>query len=160
MARHSGPRSRRQAHPMRRVRSLLFSFLRVAGSRPHYSHFEGSSILYWDRLNEPPPPADDLPTTPTPVSGLILTADTIMVQPTQKQFTFIWSAPNMIPLNPTDVLGIWHRVKGLAFSQASSTWPGRFLRQDAKAVLEESVRMYLEKMGWVWDGDQSFEPMH
>jgi hypothetical protein len=44
-------------------------------------HFPGSSILHWDRLSEPPPPLDNLPTKPTPVSGIIFTADTIMVQP-------------------------------------------------------------------------------
>jgi hypothetical protein len=58
------------------------------------SHFPGSCILYWDRLQEPPPA--ELPTKPVPVSGIIFTADTIMVQPTQTKFTFIWSAPNMV----------------------------------------------------------------
>lgn len=56
-------------------------------------HFPGSSILYWDRLEEPAP--TDSPTRPTPVSGIIFTADTLMVMPTQQNFTFIWSAPNM-----------------------------------------------------------------
>lgn len=59
-------------------------------------HFPGSSILHWDRLSEPAPSADNLPTKPTPVSGIIFTADTLMVMPTQSQFTFIWSAPNMV----------------------------------------------------------------
>ncbi|RXK35967.1 hydrolase [Tremella mesenterica] len=122
-------------------------------------HFEGSAILHWDRLSEPAPPVDDLPTSPTPVSGLILTADTIMVQRTQKRFTFLWSAPNMIPLNPTDVVGIWNRVKTFPFSQATSSWPGRFIRSDAKSVLEESVREYLKAMGWEWDGENSFVPL-
>ena len=60
------------------------------------SHFPGSSVLHWDRLQEPPPLKDNLPTHPTPVSGLLLTSDTLMVMPTQSQFTFIWSAPNMV----------------------------------------------------------------
>jgi hypothetical protein len=64
------------------------------GCIAHRSHFPGSSILHWDRLQEPTPA--ELPTKPTPVSGIIFTADTIMVQPTQRNFTFIWSAPNMV----------------------------------------------------------------
>jgi hypothetical protein len=62
----------------------------------HRRHFPGSSILHWDRLGEPAPPADALPTKPTPVSGIILTADTLMVMASQSHFTFIWSAPNMV----------------------------------------------------------------
>ena len=61
-----------------------------------HSHFPGSSILYWDRLDEPKPSSDDLPTKPTPVSGIIFTADTMMVQPTRLGFTFMWSVPNMV----------------------------------------------------------------
>lgn len=62
------------------------------------SHFPGSSVLHWDRLAEPAPPADHLPTKPTMVSGILFTADTIMVMPTQTQFTFVWSVPNMVSL--------------------------------------------------------------
>ncbi|WWD16304.1 hypothetical protein CI109_100730 [Kwoniella shandongensis] len=111
-------------------------------------HFSGSSILHWDRLQEPPPPADDLPSRPTPVSGIIFTADTIMVQPTQTMFTFLWSAPNMIPLRPKDVLAIQDRLKSLPYHQATSSWPSRWIRSDAKQVFQESVVAYLAAEGW------------
>jgi hypothetical protein len=111
-------------------------------------HFPGSSILHWDRLSEPPPPLDNLPTKPTPVSGIIFTADTIMVQPTQSKFTFIWSAPNMIPLGPHDVIKILEAVEDLPFHQATSTWPGRFIRENAKEVLVDSVASHLGRIGW------------
>lgn len=131
-------------------------------------HFPGSSILYWDRLEEPAP--TDSPTRPTPVSGIIFTADTLMVMPTQQKFTFIWSAPNMaspfpcvtqstadsvqIPLEPEAVLRILRRIEGLAFAQATSTWPNRFIRHDAKRVLQDSVRAHLARCGWIAVGDE------
>ncbi|WVR03655.1 hypothetical protein IAU60_000650 [Kwoniella sp. DSM 27419] len=111
-------------------------------------HFPGSAVLYWDRLAEPAPPKGDLPTKPTPVTGIILTADTIMVQPTQKGFSFIWSVPNMIPLRPRSILAINERLKTLAFAQATSSWPYRWIRADAKKVLEESTTAYLAAEGW------------
>ncbi|ORY29341.1 hypothetical protein BCR39DRAFT_532414 [Naematelia encephala] len=122
-------------------------------------HFPGSSILHWDRLSESPPPLDNLPTKPTPVSGIILTADTIMVQPTQKRFTFIWSAPNMIPLDPHEVIRIYDKVKYLPFGQASSTWPGRFIRQDAKDVLRRSIEEHARACGWKWDEGNELVPL-
>ncbi|WVW81997.1 hypothetical protein I302_104002 [Kwoniella bestiolae CBS 10118] len=111
-------------------------------------HFPGSSILYWDRLSEPPPPKDSLPTKPTPVSGIIFTADTLMVQPTQLSFAFIWSVPNMIPLRPHSILSIQDRLKSLSFAQATSSWPNKWIRQDAKQILEQSVITFLAAEGW------------
>ncbi|WVQ79136.1 hypothetical protein IAT38_001231 [Cryptococcus sp. DSM 104549] len=116
-------------------------------------HFPGSSVLYWDRLLEPPPSPSHLPTTPTPVSGLLFTSDTIGVQANQTRFTFLWSAPNLIPLRPRSVLAVAERVKGLSFGQATSSWPGRWVREDARKVLEESVVEYIGAEGWRLDED-------
>lgn len=51
------------------------------------SHFPGSSVLHWDRSSEP----GDGPKT-----GVLLTADTMMVCPDLRGFTFMWSYPNMV----------------------------------------------------------------
>lgn len=123
-------------------------------------HFPGSSILHWDRLSEAPPAQDHLPTTQTLVSGIIFTADTIMVQPTQRKFTFIYSAPNMIPLGPHEVLKILEAVEDLPFAQATSTWPGRFIREGAKEALVDSVASHLGRMGWRrTDGAEKMVPI-
>lgn len=71
-----------------------------------------------------------------------------MVQPTQSKFTFIYSAPNMIPLGPGEVLKILESIEDLPFAQATSTWPGRFIREGAKEVLVDSVASHLGRMGW------------
>ncbi|WWC85986.1 uncharacterized protein L201_000857 [Kwoniella dendrophila CBS 6074] len=120
-------------------------------------HFPGSSILYWDRLNEPAPSKDDLPKTQTPVSGIIFTADTLMVQPTQKNFSFVWSVPNMIPLRPKSIISIQERLKAISFSQATSSWPNRWIRQDAKKALDESVTTFLAAEGWRIDDGKLVE---
>ncbi|OCF45103.1 hydrolase [Kwoniella heveanensis CBS 569] len=127
-------------------------------------HFPGSSVLYWDRLTEPAPPKDDLPTKPTPVSGILFTADTLMVQPTQRGFSFLWSVPNMIPLRPKAILRIYTTLKHLSFDEATSSWPNKWIRpsssssssdseanDDAKKALEESVILYLAAEGWRLD---------
>lgn len=59
-------------------------------------HFPGSSVLFWDRAAEPAGAKSADGSAPAPTNGLLLTADTIMVQPTQKGFTFMWSYPNMV----------------------------------------------------------------
>lgn len=90
---------------------------------------------------------------------MILTADTIMVQPARKGFTFMWSYPNMvslfigqsdnkIPLPPKDVLRIRDILQPLEFTSASSTWPGRIIKENAKTVLEDSIQQYLRQTGW------------
>lgn len=65
-----------------------------------------------------------------------------------------WPADTQIPLRPPQVLSILERLKSVPFSQASSTWPGRFIRQDAKRILSESVTKHLGACGWRLDGDQ------
>lgn len=71
-----------------------------------------------------------------------------MVQPHRRGFTFIWSVPNIIPLGPTDTLAISRRLSSVPFGQATSAWPGRFIRDRAREVLRESVERHLRVMGW------------
>lgn len=50
-------------------------------------HFPGSSVLHWDRSAEPGDGAK---------TGVLLTADTMMVRMDRKGFTWMWSYPNMV----------------------------------------------------------------
>ena len=75
-----------------------------------------------------------------------------MVQPHRRGFTFIWSVPNIIPLGPTDTLAISRRLSSVPFGQATSAWPGRFIRDRAREVLLESVERHLRVMGWEVEG--------
>lgn len=57
-----------------------------------------------------------------------------------------------IPLNPYDVAYLYKKLKDIKFGQATSTWPGRFIREGADKILAQSVRKHLETMGcdWLW----------
>ncbi|KAJ9116567.1 hypothetical protein QFC20_000499 [Naganishia adeliensis] len=107
-------------------------------------HFPGSSVLHWDRSLEPKFESERHLRT-----GILLCSDTAMVQPTQQGFTFQWSVPNMIPMNPHEIKGICDRLQNLEFEEATSTWPNHFVRKDARRVLLDSAKKQLHHMGLV-----------
>lgn len=45
-------------------------------------------------------------------------------------------------------------LEGLEFGFASSAWPERAIRKDAKKVLYESARKFLKNIGWVVQGGE------
>lgn len=55
-----------------------------------------------------------------------------------------------IPLEPEAVAKIRAILKErkITFSQASSTWPDRAVRENADRIFDESVDYYLHKVGW------------
>lgn len=55
-------------------------------------------------------------------------------------------------MNAHDVAEIWRKVKPFSFGQATSAWPGRFVREKAYERLAMSTRKHLELMGkpWLW----------
>jgi len=59
-----------------------------------------------------------------------------------------------IPLRPKQVLGILRRLENVPFSQATSSWPGKFLRDDAKKILQESAVKHISACGWVLEDDR------
>jgi hypothetical protein len=60
-------------------------------------------------------------------------------------------------MNPYDVAALYTKIRPLEFSQATSTWPGRFIREEADQALAQSVRRHLEVMGcdWLWSSLES-----
>ncbi|KAL1411864.1 hypothetical protein Q8F55_002839 [Vanrija albida] len=118
-------------------------------------HFPGSSVLYWDRGGEPLLSEAD---ARAPDSGLLLVADTIMVQPTQKGFTFMWSYPNAIPLHPTDVLHIQKVLAEYDYDSVTCSWPDRWVRAGAKRQMDESVETYLSATQWKRDSGGKLVP--
>lgn len=59
---------------------------------------------------------------------------------------------SQIPLNPHEIKGICDRLQGLDFDEATSTWPNRFIRKDARRVLLDSAQKQLLHMGVVEEG--------
>ncbi|TDZ31355.1 Uncharacterized protein C8035_v005967 [Colletotrichum spinosum] len=112
-----------------------FLAVKVAG------HFPGSSVLLWRSEKK------------------LFVADSVMVVPSgvyhvdrppgTASFSFMWSYPNLIPLSPDDVHGIWKAVAGLDFEDAYSAFPGRDARGDAKRRFLESAQLFVRSMGYL-----------
>ncbi|GKT47661.1 uncharacterized protein ColSpa_07842 [Colletotrichum spaethianum] len=111
-----------------------FLAVKVAG------HFPGSSVLLWKSEKK------------------LFVADSVMVVPSgvyhvdrppgTASFAFMWSYPNMIPLSPEAVHGIWTAVAGLDFEDAHSAFVGRDARGDAKKRLLESAQLFVRSIGY------------
>lgn len=105
-------------------------------------HFPGSLVLHWASAK------------------ILCLADTIMTvpsglsfhesrQPGTNTYSFMWSYPNMIPLNPEALLGIWEAVKPFEFTTTFGGFPSQDVRrEDAKKLVLESAQNWVTKAGW------------
>ena len=96
-------------------------------------HFEGSSILHW------PQGAGG--------KGAIFTGDTINITPDTRWASFMWSYPNLVPLDPHAVRRIVGTTEPLAFERIYAAWWHSVLDGDAKARLAASEARYVRHMG-------------
>ncbi|KAF2682467.1 hypothetical protein K458DRAFT_59243 [Lentithecium fluviatile CBS 122367] len=95
-------------------------------------HFDGSIFLHWE--------------------GKLFIADTMMSVPSgfyhksrlpnTSSFSFMWSYPNMIPLPPQKIHGIWKALKPFSFDTTYGGFPGQNVtRPDLKAQVLESMKV-------------------
>lgn len=102
-------------------------------------HFPGSLVLHWE--------------------DHLFIADTIMTVPAahtphprpsdQTYFSFQWSIPNMIPLDPDAILGIWKAIKPYNFHTTYGAFNGMTVRDKAlKSKVLESMKTQIRCMGW------------
>jgi glyoxylase-like metal-dependent hydrolase (beta-lactamase superfamily II) len=96
-------------------------------------HFPGSSVVHW--------------ASGAGGSGALLSGDTIFVTPGEDRVTFVWSAPNRLPLHADAVRGVVAAVRPYAFDRIYGGWWTPVLRRDAKRVVQASARRYIEVMG-------------
>jgi hypothetical protein len=92
-------------------------------------HFPGSSVLHW---------ADG-----AGGKGALFTADTIMIVADRRYVTFMYSYPNLIPLNARSVRGIVSAVEPYAFDRIYGSWPSSIVAEDAKAAVRRSAERYI-----------------
>lgn len=95
-------------------------------------HFPGSAVVHWAQG--------------AGGAGALLTGDTIFVTPGGDRITFVWSAPNRLPLPADAVRGVVDAVAPYAFDRIYYAWWDPVLRTDAKRVLERSAARYIEIM--------------
>ncbi|MFN8593658.1 MAG: hypothetical protein U0031_19525 [Thermomicrobiales bacterium] len=94
-------------------------------------HFPGSCVLHW------PDGAD---------GGALLTGDTIQVVADRRWVSFMYSYPNLIPLDAASVNRIVAAVEPYQFSRIYGSWPGTIVANDAKAAIRRSAARYIARI--------------
>lgn len=92
-------------------------------------HFPGGQVLHWAAG------ADG--------RGALLTGDMINVIPDRRFVSFMYSYPNLIPLNATAIRQIVASVAPYQWEQIWAAWWDRVVRHDAKAAVERSAERYI-----------------
>lgn len=103
-------------------------------------HFDGSSFLHWEQKLFI---ADTMMSVPSGFNNAHRFRDTV-------SFSFMWAYPNMIPLPPAKIYGIWKALKTLAFNATYGGFAGQNLaRPDLKAQVLESMKIFVRRSGHV-----------
>ena len=92
-------------------------------------HFPGSAFVHWG------PGAGG--------RGVLLSGDTIFVTPGEDRVTFVWSAPNRLPLPEAAVTGVAAAVRSYEFDRIYGGWWTPVLRSGAKQAVERSASRYI-----------------
>ena len=95
-------------------------------------HFPGSCVVHW------PAGAEG--------RGALLTGDTIMVVPDRRWVSFMYSFPNLIPLDASTIHQIVEAVAPYPFDRLYSSWPGSVVSADAKAAVRRSADRYVARI--------------
>jgi len=95
-------------------------------------HFEGASVLHWPAGSEG--------------RGALLTGDTIMVVQDREWVSFMWSYPNLIPLDDATVLDIAARVERLSFDRVYGGWWGAVVVGDGPGAVRRSADRYVARL--------------
>ena len=95
-------------------------------------HFDGAAVLHW------PAGADG--------RGALLTGDTITVVQDRDWVSFMWSYPNLIPLDTATVNQIADRVAPFAFDRIYGGWWGRVVLTDGAAAVRRSADRYIARI--------------
>ena len=92
-------------------------------------HFPGSAVVHWEAG------ADG--------AGALLTGDTIFVTPGEDRVTFVWSAPNRLPLPEASIRGIVAAVEPDPFDRIYGAWAPT-IRSGARATVTASADRYIQ----------------
>ncbi|MGX7680207.1 MBL fold metallo-hydrolase [Jatrophihabitans sp. DSM 45814] len=95
-------------------------------------HFDGAAVLHW------PGGAGG--------RGVLLTGDTITVVQDRAWVSFMWSYPNLIPLDETTILDIAGRVERFSFERIYGGWWGRVVVSDGAAAIRRSAERYVARL--------------
>jgi glyoxylase-like metal-dependent hydrolase (beta-lactamase superfamily II) len=92
-------------------------------------HFPGSAVVHW--------------ASGAGGRGVLFSGDTIFVTPGEDRVTFVWSAPNRLPLPEPAVLGVAAAVRPYEYDRIYGGWWTPVLRGGAKHAVEHSASRYI-----------------
>ena len=95
-------------------------------------HFDGAAVLHWPAGSEG--------------RGALLTGDTITVVQDRDWVSFMWSYPNLIPLDEHTVLDIARRVERFRFDRVYGGWWGRVVVEDGAGAIRRSADRYVARL--------------
>ncbi|MDQ1421218.1 MAG: hypothetical protein QOJ52_3180 [Acidimicrobiaceae bacterium] len=95
-------------------------------------HFDGAAVLHW------PDGAGG--------RGALLTGDTITVVQDRRWVSFMWSYPNLIPLDADTVTDIARRVSQFRFQRVYGGWWGRVVVDDGALAVSNSAARYVARL--------------
>lgn len=93
-------------------------------------HFPGSSVLHW--------------AAGAGGEGALFVGDTIFVTDGGDRVSFIWSAPNRLPLPEREVRRVVEAVAPYRFDRMYGGWWEPVIKNGAHAILEPSAERYIE----------------
>lgn len=92
-------------------------------------HFRGSSILMLSHFSE---------------HGVMLCGDTMYLSPSMNFFAIMYSYPNRIPLERSEIIRIKKRLSELNFDSVYGFYSYQNLTINSKEILEKSIEQYLK----------------
>ena len=96
-------------------------------------HYEGGTVLHWSAGAEG--------------RGALLSGDIVQVIPDHHYVSFMYSYPNLIPLNEQAIRRIVAALEPFDFDRIHGAWWDRVVPTDAKAVVVRSAERYLKAIG-------------
>ena len=77
---------------------------------------------------------------------MLLSGDTIFVTPGEDRVSFVWSAPNRLPLSEAAVTGVADAVRPYRFDRIYGGWWTPVLRSQAREIVQRSAQRYIEHL--------------
>lgn len=100
-------------------------------------HFSGFQVLHWASGEKG--------------SGALMTGDMPQVCPDRRYVSFMYSYPNLIPVDGATVRDIVSKLEPYNYSRLYGAWPKFVVKGDAKAALRRSAERYLRAIGGLSD---------
>jgi hypothetical protein len=100
-------------------------------------HFSGFQVLHWASGENG--------------SGALLTGDMPQVCPDRRHVSFMYSYPNLIPVDAATVRDIVNKLEPYGYSRLYGAWPKFVVSGDAKTALRRSAERYLRAIGGLSD---------